>query len=51
MSQCEPACFKINESKQIVFELSSPKSSGIFGEFLPEPASLTNLQGFVSDAD
>ena len=43
----ERKCFKINESKQTVFNFSSPKSSGIFRRSrrvpLPQPASLTNL--------
>jgi hypothetical protein len=37
----------MNESKQTVFKLFSPKSSGIFRRSrripLPQPASLTNL--------
>jgi hypothetical protein len=43
---CLRACFKINELKQTVAKLFSPKSSGIFRRsrriLLPEPASLTN---------
>jgi hypothetical protein len=46
---CLRACFKINESKQTVFKLSSPKSSGTFRQTrripLPEPSDVCAANG------